>query len=1022
MIASDSSGDREPFKLTHDPRFFYTSPEQLETYARLLSGIHAREGLFLMVGDSGTGKTALLRRMQDDLNASGYGTFFLCNPFRSFDELVSLVCEQAGLAKATGVIWNSARFSSFIASQVNHPVLLVDEADALSNPMLESVCKCAMQPDRSGLQVVLAGQALLEVKLRGLELGASIARSVQLRPLLSREVRPFINHQLRVAGHTNDQLFTLEAIDRIAEYSKGLPGRINALCGNAMLIAEVESLTSISDKTIDQVYKEQTLGETLSLTPGEKLWSDDAGPSAGLPGDMFEELAKSAPVGGPAVIPSAQALQSPPASEVGGIIEDLFSNQQNPPDVRVGDGIVAHAENEETAPGSLISGPWQRQTAGPSPARERAAGQGEHAVRRASQSDATERATRARHVANGQKPGGPQAHQPQTGNGMPPPTARRQPEAPPRQHGPGSARIEDPAADMPRANVRGAGKAPPGGQPQAGARPDGRSFTPPPRRRDRAPPHMQFEPVIERGYERDGGRRKTPYEGSFADFDDDLAGTRRGDLAGMEGLFHDVDMGPRDHPRAGYRSERVGIGRVIMFCLLFLGVLGIGGGIVFLAENGGADSIGRSISATIQRLFGTPGPLQRAPNDISVARNDGSDGGQAAASVRQAAAPVAAEVREATQAAVESLPRERPPAGVETVPEARPVRDEPVAAVRAEAATTAPSGASERDAGQSKDKAVNAAALAESSSEQRTAAPSPDSVAEGSSIALPKEEKRPSDVQAAVAATVDRSTVPADTAGTTAPARTAAPRAEPAIPRAVSPAESASATAPPAPAADAASKVTVTPGRSVGAEDTRLAVKFDLGEIPAKARAEVSGLPAGSELSAGRRRGDRWIVDSTALDSLFFTPPRNQGANITADVTLLDANGERVKSVKHNITVEPVADPPVILVAAANGDQYTAIPLEIEANLSDRDGSESLSIAVKGVPGSVELSAGRRAADGVWLLTKEDLPELILTPGAGSPRVLNLTIAAVAEETANGHTTATETQIRINVIPSDPPR
>jgi general secretion pathway protein A len=56
-------GFREkPFNITHDPRFFYTNPVYQEAYPSFLYGIRERQGLIVLTGGVGTGKTTLLRR------------------------------------------------------------------------------------------------------------------------------------------------------------------------------------------------------------------------------------------------------------------------------------------------------------------------------------------------------------------------------------------------------------------------------------------------------------------------------------------------------------------------------------------------------------------------------------------------------------------------------------------------------------------------------------------------------------------------------------------------------------------------------------------------------------------------------------------------------------------------------------------------------------------------------------------------------------------------------------------------
>jgi Ca2+-binding RTX toxin-like protein len=84
----------------------------------------------------------------------------------------------------------------------------------------------------------------------------------------------------------------------------------------------------------------------------------------------------------------------------------------------------------------------------------------------------------------------------------------------------------------------------------------------------------------------------------------------------------------------------------------------------------------------------------------------------------------------------------------------------------------------------------------------------------------------------------------------------------------------------------------------------------------------------------------------------------------------------------------------------------TVVPLDVNAALTDMDGSEALSIEISGVPLDSTLSLGADNGDGTWTLTGEDLsklPSLSMTLPEGTPAEdFALTVSATSTETTTG--------------------
>ena len=203
---------------------------------------------------------------------------------------------------------------------------------------------------------------------------------------------------------------------------------------------------------------------------------------------------------------------------------------------------------------------------------------------------------------------------------------------------------------------------------------------------------------------------------------------------------------------------------------------------------------------------------------------------------------------------------------------------------------------------------------------------------------------------------------------------------------------------PSAPVADAP-KLSVDP--AFGSEDTAipLTIAAQLTDPAEILSIVISGIPAGAFLSAGTDNGDgTWTLTPDELAGLAITPPANSDADLSLTVTAVSTDGGSAASTSAalSVTVNPVSDDPVLVLAPASGSEDTAIPLSIDAALTDA--SEVLSITISGVPSGATLSAGTSNGDGTWSLTPGELSGLTITPPADSDTDFTLTVQAISQD------------------------
>ena len=89
-----------PFELTPNPRYLFLSPRHAEALTMLQYGCGRRNGLTLLIGDAGTGKTTLIYAALEAQRSSNALNVFLTNPALTRDEFFDFLAMGFGLSDA----------------------------------------------------------------------------------------------------------------------------------------------------------------------------------------------------------------------------------------------------------------------------------------------------------------------------------------------------------------------------------------------------------------------------------------------------------------------------------------------------------------------------------------------------------------------------------------------------------------------------------------------------------------------------------------------------------------------------------------------------------------------------------------------------------------------------------------------------------------------------------------------------------------------------------------------------------
>ena len=276
----------QPFAITTDPKFFYLSTSHQQAFGELLNGLRRREGILLLTGETGTGKTTLCRAVLESLGSRTFSAM-IHNPYMSGAEVFRIVLRDFGLVSPEdlrrGTLANADvpqlldTIETFLRSLVaidSHAVIVLDEAQSLTPQVLDQIrLLTALEKDNRRLvQVVLCGQPALLQTLKSdpmLALNERITRRVTLAPLGSSEVHAYIQHRLAIAGGMHSVTFGQDATRVVADLSRGLPRRINLLCDRALEEGRFEGVTVITPDLVKRAARSVGLQEPPSIVPAE---------------------------------------------------------------------------------------------------------------------------------------------------------------------------------------------------------------------------------------------------------------------------------------------------------------------------------------------------------------------------------------------------------------------------------------------------------------------------------------------------------------------------------------------------------------------------------------------------------------------------------------------------------------------------------------------------------------------------------------------------------------------------------
>lgn len=254
---------RRPFAVAPEVEAYYPAESIEEARRTLVRSIERAEGVGLVIGTSGTGKSLLCQllaqRFRDKLELAMLSgaqlatrrallqaiLFELNLPYRGMDEgelrlsLIDHLTRRSG--DSPGVL------------------LIVDEAQTLPQRLLEEL-RLITNVVRQGaprVRLVLAGGPALEERFATPQLESfsqRIAARCYLQAFQHADTVAYVTHRMTTCGGDGNKTFSPEALDAIHRATDGIPRLINQLADHALVLGFTAGVKRLDAAAIEEAW------------------------------------------------------------------------------------------------------------------------------------------------------------------------------------------------------------------------------------------------------------------------------------------------------------------------------------------------------------------------------------------------------------------------------------------------------------------------------------------------------------------------------------------------------------------------------------------------------------------------------------------------------------------------------------------------------------------------------------------------------------------------------------------------
>ena len=246
---------KEPFSNSPEPEFLFQSPQHTTCLQMLELAVRLRRGLNVVIGDVGTGKTTLCRKLIqnfsfNEADSPEIATHLLLDPaLASTNEFLQTVALLLGFNDfdSQQSEWHlKERIKNYLFSKgVDEGkiiVLIIDEGQKIPEACLEILREFLNYETNNQklLQIVIFAQKEFRATLKKHNnLSDRVNFFYYLKPLNFRQMRAMINYRISIARESDiaaQALFSFWALVLIYAVTRGYPRKVVSLCHQVILM------------------------------------------------------------------------------------------------------------------------------------------------------------------------------------------------------------------------------------------------------------------------------------------------------------------------------------------------------------------------------------------------------------------------------------------------------------------------------------------------------------------------------------------------------------------------------------------------------------------------------------------------------------------------------------------------------------------------------------------------------------------------------------------------------------------